>query len=351
MNFIKIIRKTALVLAACLPAIAIAQSGNANNNGNSNNNVNSQTNGNANNNGSEKVDVCHYPPGNPGNAHTISISVNAWDAHFANHPYDMPGACPVNNNNNSNSNANNNNSNNVTFITICHRPNGNPSNGQTLTIPEHAWAAHRANHPYDELGPCVNNNNTNSNNNACNNNSNHNGNGNNNSNANANNNSNHNGNANNNNNGNPRAPKKVTVCHHPSGNPDNMVEISIPESAWEAHSANHPHDELGPCNSNNNNSSKRSGISETDESAIALEIFPNPAYGLFQVRMNVESSMSLRVRVFTAAGQLIFEDSKNAFSGNYLQEVSLSGYATGIYFVAVEMDGKTTVERILNNAR
>lgn len=29
-----------------------------------------------------KVDVCHYPPGNPGNAHVISISVSALETHL-----------------------------------------------------------------------------------------------------------------------------------------------------------------------------------------------------------------------------------------------------------------------------
>ena len=31
----------------------------------------------------EKVDVCHIPPGNPGNAHTITVSGNALKAHLA----------------------------------------------------------------------------------------------------------------------------------------------------------------------------------------------------------------------------------------------------------------------------
>lgn len=39
----------------------------------------------------EKVDVCHLPPGNPYNWHTIRISVNALDAHL-NHG-DLEGSC------------------------------------------------------------------------------------------------------------------------------------------------------------------------------------------------------------------------------------------------------------------
>ena len=38
-----------------------------------------------------KVDICHIPPGNPANAHTINVSVNAIPAHLAHG--DKEGAC------------------------------------------------------------------------------------------------------------------------------------------------------------------------------------------------------------------------------------------------------------------
>lgn len=38
-----------------------------------------------------KVDICHIPPGNPANAHTINVSVNAIPAHLAHG--DSLGAC------------------------------------------------------------------------------------------------------------------------------------------------------------------------------------------------------------------------------------------------------------------
>ena len=39
-------------------------------------------------------------------------------------------------------------------VTICHRPPGNPSNGQTLTLPRPAADAHLRNHVSDSRGPC-----------------------------------------------------------------------------------------------------------------------------------------------------------------------------------------------------
>jgi hypothetical protein len=41
----------------------------------------------------EKVTICHVPPGNPENAHTITVGFPAVEAHFANHEGDHLGAC------------------------------------------------------------------------------------------------------------------------------------------------------------------------------------------------------------------------------------------------------------------
>ncbi|MBI9041242.1 hypothetical protein [Lutibacter sp.] len=44
----------------------------------------------------DKVDVCHVPPGNPENAHTINIARVAAYVHIALHEGDTMGACGSN---------------------------------------------------------------------------------------------------------------------------------------------------------------------------------------------------------------------------------------------------------------
>ena len=43
--------------------------------------------------GEEKWTICHVPPGNPENAHTITVGFPAVVAHFANHSGDTYGEC------------------------------------------------------------------------------------------------------------------------------------------------------------------------------------------------------------------------------------------------------------------
>jgi hypothetical protein len=57
-------------------------------------------------------------------------------------------------NSNANSNANPSANQYQEKVVICHRPPGNPSNGQTLTLPPQAAQKHLAQHPDDTMGPC-----------------------------------------------------------------------------------------------------------------------------------------------------------------------------------------------------
>jgi hypothetical protein len=42
----------------------------------------------------DKCTICHCPPGNPNNCHTLNVGCSAVDAHLKNHPGDCLGPCP-----------------------------------------------------------------------------------------------------------------------------------------------------------------------------------------------------------------------------------------------------------------
>jgi hypothetical protein len=44
--------------------------------------------------GEDKCTICHCPPGNPNNCHTLDVGCSAVDAHLRNHPGDCLGPCP-----------------------------------------------------------------------------------------------------------------------------------------------------------------------------------------------------------------------------------------------------------------
>ena len=90
---------------------------------------------------SDKVVVCHIPPGNTDNPQTISVGESAVPAHLEHG--DTLGPCddggPADDQYNEK-------------VLICHIPPGNPENPQTIRVSENAVPAHLAHG--DTEGPC-----------------------------------------------------------------------------------------------------------------------------------------------------------------------------------------------------
>ena len=111
--------------------------------------------------------ICHVPPGNPGNEHTIIVGEPAVDAHVDNHD-DTVGPCDIATSTSTTSTSTTSTSTTSTSTTstspavapvgieqvvICHVPPGNPGNEHTIIVGEPAVDAHVDNHD-DTVGPC-----------------------------------------------------------------------------------------------------------------------------------------------------------------------------------------------------
>ena len=118
-------------------------------NGNSGNSGDSQQQGNATSassgsgsQGDHKQAVCHIPPGNPDNAHTIVVDDSAVQTHLDHG--DTLGPCPEEPGPPDDQYAEK--------VLICHIPPGNPENAHTISVSVNAVPAHLAHG--DSEGPC-----------------------------------------------------------------------------------------------------------------------------------------------------------------------------------------------------
>ena len=92
--------------------------------------------------GDHKQAVCHIPPGNPDNAHTIVVDDSAVPAHLAHG--DSLGPCPEE--------PGPPDDQYEEKVLICHIPPGNPENAHTISVSVNAVPAHLAHG--DTEGPC-----------------------------------------------------------------------------------------------------------------------------------------------------------------------------------------------------
>ena len=91
-----------------------------------------------------KQAVCHVPPGNPDNAHTIVIDDSAVQTHLDNHDGDSLGPCPED--------PGPPDDQYNEKVLICHIPPGNPENAHTISVSVNAVPAHLGHG--DTEGPC-----------------------------------------------------------------------------------------------------------------------------------------------------------------------------------------------------
>ncbi|HKP97347.1 MAG TPA: hypothetical protein VJ385_16490 [Fibrobacteria bacterium] len=106
-----------------------------------------------------KKDICHMPPGNPANAHTLTVGASAVPAHLAHG--DKPGRCedlkPVKPCPDRAHDGSGHKGFGLNFaapkVLVCHIPPGNPANAHTIRVGLPALKAHLAHG--DRLGACM----------------------------------------------------------------------------------------------------------------------------------------------------------------------------------------------------
>jgi hypothetical protein len=117
------------------------KSGNGNNGNNGNQNGNDPR-GTSGSQGDHKQTICHIPPGNPDNPQTIVVDDSAVQTHL-NHG-DSLGPCPESGGPPDDQYGEK--------VLICHIPPGNPGNEHTISVSVNAVPAHLGHG--DHLGPC-----------------------------------------------------------------------------------------------------------------------------------------------------------------------------------------------------
>ncbi|MFM7080246.1 MAG: choice-of-anchor V domain-containing protein [Bacteroidota bacterium] len=94
-------------------------------------------------------------------------------------------------------------------------------------------------------------------------------------------------------------------------------------------------------------SESATGINETDNNAISLSVFPNPVSDFVNIRYQSLNQRASIIRLISLDGKTV-EVYSNDNNTNGLQTLTIPApEKSGIYFIEVEVAGKTTVEKVV----
>lgn len=89
------------------------------------------------------------------------------------------------------------------------------------------------------------------------------------------------------------------------------------------------------------------GVNELTAPDAQVAIYPNPANTNANITLNLQQSAAVQVAIYAVNGTLVAKKDYGMLSGGMLLPVDLNSYETGMYFVHVSIDGKTTVLKMI----
>ena len=88
------------------------------------------------------------------------------------------------------------------------------------------------------------------------------------------------------------------------------------------------------------------GINENSVSQLNVDLFPNPASENVTVVVNLEQEAKVNIAVYTIQGALISNQAFGTLSGKQNLGIDISEFASGMYFVEVNSDGKKAIKKL-----
>lgn len=76
-------------------------------------------------------------------------------------------------------------------------------------------------------------------------------------------------------------------------------------------------------------------------------LYPNPNEGSFRLRFSPEDEGPIRIKVYNANGQIVYQEQLTDFDGTYDKEIDISDNAKGIYLLQITQNSRGMAKRVV----
>ncbi|MEM9886846.1 MAG: PDZ domain-containing protein [Bacteroidota bacterium] len=82
-------------------------------------------------------------------------------------------------------------------------------------------------------------------------------------------------------------------------------------------------------------------------SITALQLFPNPTSGIFELRFDLPEEGETLVRLFDSSAKLVYQNQLGRFSGNFREQIDISNRVRGTYFLEIRQDELSISKKLI----
>ena len=76
-------------------------------------------------------------------------------------------------------------------------------------------------------------------------------------------------------------------------------------------------------------------------------VYPNPSRDIFNLSFNLDMIEDVKISIYNLIGEVVFEEEKRQFVGEYIKKINMSNYKRGVYFLKIETENKSINKKLV----
>ena len=89
------------------------------------------------------------------------------------------------------------------------------------------------------------------------------------------------------------------------------------------------------------------GVPSNDLNTFGLEAYPNPSNGNIRLSFSSKSNDNYIIEVKNTLGQVVYTEKLNDYAGDYVQNLDLTTYGRGVYFISLGNSKESSIKKII----
>ncbi len=127
------------------------------------------------------------------------------------------------------------------------------------------------------------------------------------------------------------------------------IQIGTPTGGVEQYVAQNPVDAEIMLSSLTYSASSSVGIDNAVSADAVITIYPNPANDLITLSISNANNLNNCYSIYDAKGSIVAQKMLGEISKTHTERIDISAFPSGLYFVAVSLDGELTTKKIIKN--